>query len=170
MKIDEYIRCVPDFPRPGILFRDITPLIANPKAFSYVLNNMLSEAKELKPDLIAGIESRGFIFSAPLAYLMGLPNVLVRKAGKLPSKTLTSVYELEYGTGSLQIHADSITPGQRVVIVDDLLATGGTLNASCGLIEQLGGEVVGILVLIELEELKGRDLMASRELISLIKY
>ena len=170
MKIDEYIRSVPDFPIPGILFRDITPLIANPKAFSYVLNNMLSEAKELKPDLIVGIESRGFIFSAPLAYLMGLPKVLVRKAGKLPSKTLTSVYELEYGTGSLQIHADSITPGQRVVIVDDLLATGGTLNASCGLIEQLGGEVVGILVLIELEELKGRDLMASRELISLIKY
>ena len=122
MKIDEYIRCVPDFPIPGILFRDITPLIANPKAFSYVLNNMSSEAKELKPDLIVGIESRGFIFSAPLAYLMGLPNVLVRKAGKLPSKTLTSVYELEYGTSSLQIHADSITPGQRVVIVDDLLA------------------------------------------------
>ena len=114
MKIDEYIRCVPDFPIPGILFRDITPLIANPKAFSYVLNNMSSEAKELKPDLIVGIESRGFIFSAPLAYLMGLPNVLVRKAGKLPSKTLTSVYELEYGTDKLEISKDIFKDNPKV--------------------------------------------------------
>lgn len=170
MDLREYIRDVPNFPHPGILFKDITPLLSHPPALRYAIDEMGEKCAELKPDTIACIEARGFLFAAPMAYRMGIPLVPVRKKGKLPYHTYAVTYDLEYGSDTVEVHVDAISDGNRVVIVDDLLATGGTMAAAAKLVEQTGGEIVGLSVLIELSELKGRDLLGGYNIISLIEY
>jgi len=170
MDLREYIRGVPDFPRPGILFRDITPLLSSPLALRYAIDKMSEECAALNPDAIVCVEARGFLFAAPMAYQLGIPLVPVRKMGKLPYETNSVTYDLEYGTDTVEIHVDAISKGHRVVIVDDLLATGGTMAASAKLVEQTGGVIAGLSVLIELCELKGRALLDGYDLISLIEY
>ncbi|RMG44788.1 MAG: adenine phosphoribosyltransferase [Acidobacteria bacterium] len=173
MSVDDlkrYVRDVPDFPKPGILFRDITPLLADPAAFGAALERLAREAEALSPDLVAGIESRGFILGAPLARQLGTGFVPIRKPGKLPSRTLQESYSLEYGEGRLEMHADAVGPGRRVLIVDDLLATGGTAAAACRLVRRAGGEVAGLLFLIELEALAGRSRLEDGPVVSLLRY
>ncbi len=170
MDIRQYIRDVPDHPRPGILFRDITPLLQNPDAFRYAVEEIAARFEPSGLDAIAGVESRGFLFAAPLAYRLGLPLVIVRKRGKLPFDTHSQAYTLEYGEDALEIHVDSITAGARVLIADDLLATGGTLAATAKLIESSGGVVAGLGVVIELSELRGRDALSSHWIESLLTY
>ena len=143
MNLRDYIRNIPDFPRKGILFRDITPLLLNPDAFDWAISEMVGIAKDLKPDVIIGIESRGFIFAIPISMNLGLPFVPVRKKGKLPYKTISASYELEYGADKLEIHNDALSSGSRVLIVDDLIATGGTIKACSELVGALGGNIVG---------------------------
>ena len=157
------IRDIPDFPQSGILFKDITPLLSDPAAFQEVLDRFAEHAQALAPDIIAGIESRGFLFGAPLAPALGLGFVPIRKAGKLPSQTEREEYELEYGSAVIELHRDAVQPGQRVLIVDDLLATGGTAAAAARLVEKLGGCVAGFLFLIELEFLEGRAALSEYE-------
>jgi adenine phosphoribosyltransferase len=160
MTIDQIkaaVRDVPDFPKPGILFKDITPILSNPELFKCAVDLFAARYKKHKPDKIAAIESRGFLFGAALAHKLAIALVPVRKKGKLPYKTIEESYDLEYGTATLQVHADAFHPGERVVIVDDLLATGGTARATATLIEKLGAQVVEIDFLIELAFLKGRD-------------
>ena len=157
MDLKAHIRGIPDFPIPGILFYDISTILSNPSALEYAVAAMEEKISALQPDIIAGIESRGFLFATPLAMRMGLPMMMMRKAGKLPGEVVSYQYELEYGTDTIQIQADAIKPGQKVVIIDDLLATGGTLSASVRLCQQVGGEVVGCGVIIELDFLSGRD-------------
>jgi adenine phosphoribosyltransferase len=164
------IRDVPDFPKPGILFKDITPLLHDPSVFAFVIELMAAPHKLDRPDIIAGIESRGFIFGAPLALQMGIPFVPIRKPGKLPWKTRSASYELEYGKDTIEIHEDAIISGQRVLLVDDLLATGGTMAAACELVSSLGGEIIETLFLIELNALKGRDRLKGEKVRSLIRY
>ena len=168
--IRELIRDVPDFPKPGIVFKDITPVLADPEALRGTLELMAELAGPLNPEIIAGPESRGFIFGTGLASVMGLGFVPIRKPGKLPWRTRSVSYELEYGTDSLEIHEDAVFEGQRVIIVDDLLATGGTMAAACELIEGLRASVVGCLFLVELAFLKGRDRIAPRPAHSIIDY
>ena len=163
------IRDIPDFPQPGILFRDITPLLADPVAFKTAVD-LMAAPYCAAVDLIVAIESRGFIFGAPLAYALGVGLVPVRKLGKLPGKTLQEEYVLEYGSHSLEIHQDAVQPGQRVLLVDDLLATGGTVRAAANLVEELDGEIVGICVLAELADLGGREVLAAYEVTSLVVY
>jgi adenine phosphoribosyltransferase len=170
MDLREYIRDVPDFPRPGILFKDITPLLSSPAALKYAIDWMSEKCAALNPDALICVEARGFLFAAPVAYQLGIPLVPVRKMGKLPYETNSVTYDLEYGTDTVEVHVDAIFKGQRVVIVDDLLATGGTMAASAKLVEQTGGEIAGLSVLIELCELKGRALLDEYDLISLIEY
>ena len=170
MSIAEYIRAVPDFPKPGILFRDISPLLASPTAFSAAVDALADRTAAMNADVIAGIESRGFIFGVPLAQKLGLPFVPVRKPGKLPSETLSVSYELEYGSDSLEIHADAFEAGQRVLVIDDLLATGGTAMATCQLVEQAGGLVAGVGVVIELKGLNGRERLSPHLCESLLQY
>jgi adenine phosphoribosyltransferase len=148
------IREIPDFPKPGILFYDITTLLKDPVAYKESIDLMLAPWRDDKVDLVVGMESRGFIFSAPMAYLLDAGLVPVRKLGKLPAETITVEYALEYGSNTLEIHRDAIQPGQRVLIVDDLLATGGTVRGTIDLVERLQGEVVGLGFLVELEFLK----------------
>src|SRR3984885_7069855 len=150
-----HIREIPDFPKPGILFRDITPLLADPSALALAIELLANPFRGMDIDLVVGAGSRGFIFGPAVACCLSAGFVLVRKAGKLPHKTVSMSYDLEYGTDSLEMHADSIVAGQRVLIVDDVLATGGTMKACCDLVTQLGGELVGVAVLIELEALRG---------------
>jgi adenine phosphoribosyltransferase len=164
------IREIPDFPKPGILFYDITTLLKDADAFKHAIDLMLEPFKDDRVDIVVGMESRGFIFSAPMAYQLGAGLVPVRKLGKLPSETLTVEYALEYGSNTLEIHRDAITPGQRVLIVDDLLATGGTVRGTIDLVERLKGEVVGLAFLVELEFLKGRDRLNERRVTSVIQY
>ncbi len=164
------IREVPDFPKPGILFYDITTLLKNGDDFREVIDRMAEQVAGKKVDVVVGMESRGFIFSAPLAYKIGAGLVPVRKLGKLPAETIEVEYALEYGSATLEIHRDAIQPGQRVLIVDDLLATGGTVRAAASLVERLGAVVAGIAVLAELSALDGRDLLAGYDLTSLIVY
>jgi adenine phosphoribosyltransferase len=164
------IRDVKDYPKKGVIFRDITTLIKNGKAFHDVLGIFYAICKDKKVDVVAAIESRGFIFGGALADRLGVGIVPVRKLGKLPADTVVQKYDLEYGTDSLEMHTDAIAEGQRVLIVDDLLATGGTLQATCGLVEKLGGEVAGIIVLIELSFLKGREKFKNYDFFSLIQY
>jgi adenine phosphoribosyltransferase len=164
------IREVPDFPKPGILFYDITTLLKQPDAFREVIDRMAEQASGTQVDLVVGMESRGFIFSAPLAYKLGAGFVPVRKLGKLPSKTIQVEYELEYGRDALAMHEDAIKPGQRILAVDDLLATGGTMAATLRLVEQLGGKVVGVAFMIELAFLHGREKLKTYPLHSLIVY
>jgi adenine phosphoribosyltransferase len=164
------IRDVPDFPQPGIVFKDITPLLADDVAFSSVIDLIVVHYGRGTVDKVVGIEARGFILASPVAYHFGAGFVPVRKAGKLPAGTEREEYALEYGTATLEVHRDAIAPGERVLIVDDVLATGGTAMATATLMERLGGKVVGIATLIELAFLGGRDRLAAHELFSLITY
>lgn len=166
----ERIREIPDFPKPGILFYDITTLLKDAVAYKESIDLMLEPYRDEKIDLVVGMESRGFIFSAPMAYQLGAGLVPVRKLGKLPAETITVEYALEYGSNTLEIHRDAIQPGQTVLIVDDLLATGGTVKGTMELVERLKGEVVGLAFLVELDFLKGRDRLDGRRVSSVIKY
>ena len=169
-KFRELIRDVPDYPKKGIVFKDITTLIKKGEAFDDVINVFVEKCKGKKVDLVAAVESRGFIFGGVLANRLKVGFVPVRKFGKLPADTVEQKYDLEYGTDTLEIHKDAVAPGQRVLIVDDLLATGGTVEATCKLVEKLGGEVAGILVMIELAFLNGRDKVKSYDLFTLLRY
>ena len=164
------IREIPDFPKPGILFYDITTLLKDPTAFKEAIDAMIQPYRDEKIDAVVGMESRGFIFSAPMAYQLGAGLVPVRKLGKLPAETITVEYALEYGSNTLEIHRDSIQSGQRVLIVDDLLATGGTVRGTIELVERLKGEVVGLAFLVELDFLKGRERLEGRRVTSVIQY
>lgn len=165
-----YIRDIPDFPTPGILFRDITPLVKDPAAFRHAIQCFVERYEDAAIDAVVGIEARGFLFAAPLALELRKPLVPVRKEGKLPFETRTVRYALEYGDSAMQVHVDAIGDGQRVLIVDDLLATGGTLEATVGLVEESGGEVAGLAVVVELTDLRGRDRLGAYELTSLIEF
>lgn len=170
MNLKDYIRDIPDFPEPGILFRDITPLLANPAAFNYAVAQLAEQCSEPDFDVVVAVESRGFIFGAPLARELGKPLIPVRKAGKLPAERHAVEYDLEYGSNVLEIHADAIQQGQRALIVDDLLAIGGTLSAASQLVEDCGGEAARLAVVIELAFLDGRSRLAGRDVVSLIQY
>jgi len=170
MDLRQYIADVKDFPKEGIIFRDITPLMANGKAFKQACDEITDFAKKLNVDLIVGPESRGFIFGCPVANNLGIGFAPVRKPNKLPRETVKFKYDLEYGSNELHMHKDAISKGQKVLIVDDLLATGGTVEATVKIVEELGGIVAGCAFLIELEDLKGRDLLNNLEIKSLIKY
>ena len=169
-QLKSYIRDVPDFPQPGILFRDITPLLQDAGAFRYTIGQLVDRYKSNDLDVIVAVESRGFLFAAPLAYELGKPIVLVRKPGKLPSHTHREDYALEYGHNTMEIHVDGILPGQKVLVLDDLLATGGTLAASARLVEKSGGLVSGIGVVIELTELGGRKILDGYDVFSILQY
>ena len=170
MNLKDYIANVPDFPKEGILFRDITPLMANGAAYSFATSQMLDFARKKNAELIVGPEARGFIFGCPVATELKIGFAPVRKPEKLPRETVQYSYELEYGKNILCMHKDAIRQGQRVLIIDDLLATGGTVEATIKLIEQLGGVVVGCVFLIELDELKGREILAGYDILSLLHY
>ncbi len=170
MKLKDKIRVIENFPAEGISFKDITTLLKDAEALNECINQMAERFKDVKVDLIVGPESRGFIFATPLAYLLKTGFVPVRKPGKLPAETIKYEYNLEYGTDSLEIHRDAIKKGQKVLIVDDLLATGGTMYATAKLVEKLGGEVAGLGFLIELSDLKGRDRLKGYKVESLITY
>jgi adenine phosphoribosyltransferase len=169
-ELKERIREIPDFPKAGILFRDITPLLSDGRAFHQAIDSIGERYLDRQVDIVVGIEARGFIMGSALAYKLGAGNVLVRKKGKLPYKTNRSTYALEYGTDTLEIHQDAIHPGQRVVLADDLLATGGTISAAADLVRQLGGEIVELAFLIELTELKGRERLKGLSVFSLLQY
>ncbi|MDH7480665.1 MAG: adenine phosphoribosyltransferase [Armatimonadota bacterium] len=164
------IRDIPDFPKPGIIFKDITPVLLHPQAFTEVIQRMADFAREKKAEAIVGIESRGFMFGTPIALELGVGFIPVRKLGKLPHETVQCEYALEYGTNVVEMHRDAIVPGQRVVIVDDLLATGGTAAASVKLVEELGGKVAGLVFLVELTFLRGRDQLKGYDVKSFVTY
>jgi adenine phosphoribosyltransferase len=170
MDLARYIRTIPDFPKPGIQFKDITPLLADPDAFRAAIGQMDAMLAGRPVDVIASAEARGFLFAAPLAYVTHKPLIPLRKPGKLPYRTHRLQYDLEYGQAELHMHIDGFAPGSRVLLVDDVLATGGTLEAGCKLIEQAGGKVVCCAVLVELEFLGGRERLRPYELCSLIRY
>ncbi len=169
MDLLKFIRSVPDFPKDGILFRDVTPLLADIEAFTSAIDKMVVLSKRFRPDVIAGIESRGFIFGAPISLKLRLPFVPIRKEGKLPLEKESAQYDLEYGKDKLEIHVDAFQPGKKVLLVDDLIATGGTLEASSRLVESLNAEVVGICVLIELSGFGSRELLLSRQVSSVLQ-
>ena len=164
------IRDIPDFPKPGILFKDITPVLSDARAMREIIDRFIEFATPKLPTIVVGIESRGFVFGMPLALEMGLPFVPVRKLGKLPSLTIHEEYALEYGTNTVEMHQDAIASGDRVIIVDDLLATGGTASAAKRLVERLGGTAVGFAFLIELGFLNGRDTLVNDDILALISY
>ena len=168
--LENSIRNIPDFPKPGILFRDVTTLIQNKSAFKKSIDLLAKKYKGKKIDKVVGVEARGFIFGAALAHKLGSGFVPVRKKGKLPYKTISATYELEYGTDTLEIHKDAITRGEKVLIIDDLLATGGTVNAVVELVKQLQGKIIGIGFIIELVDLHGRDKLKDYPLYSLVKF
>jgi adenine phosphoribosyltransferase len=169
-ELKRYVRDVPDFPQPGIIFRDITPLLGRKELFREVVSMMSKRWNDAPPDLVAAIEARGFIPGAAIAVKLNAGFVPIRKTGKLPWKTISDAYQLEYGANELQVHSDAVDPGQKVLIVDDVLATGGTAAAAVRLIRKLGGEVIGVQVLIELEALGGRRLLEGVEVVSEIVY
>jgi adenine phosphoribosyltransferase len=164
------IRDVPDFPKKGILFKDITTLLKDPRAFKQSIDQLSDLVKVHSPDKVIGMESRGFIFAAPIAYKLDAGFVPVRKLGKLPGEVISTEYDLEYGTNTLELHSDAVSPGERVLIVDDLLATGGTVSATIELVERLQGKVVAVAFLVELTALNGRDRLQDYEVISLLKF
>lgn len=170
MDLKNEIRSIENFPQEGVIFRDITPILHNPKLLKEAVHQMQDGLNENDFDLVLGPESRGFIFGVPISYNMNKGFVPVRKAGKLPYKTVAKTYDLEYGTATIEIHVDAIQPGDRVVIVDDLLATGGTTKAIIELVESMGGKVVKLAYLIELEFLKGREVLEGYDIHSVIKY
>ncbi|MCI9616624.1 MAG: adenine phosphoribosyltransferase [Eubacterium sp.] len=168
--VEKYIRSIPDFPEPGIIFRDITTVTQDPEGLKVAVDSMAEKLKDLDFDVIVGLEARGFIFGMPIAYLLGKSFVLVRKKGKLPCETISESYDLEYGQAEIEIHTDAIKPGQKVVLVDDLIATGGTIEAAIKLIERLGGEVVDNLFLVELAGLKGREKLSDYRVDAVVTY
>lgn len=168
--LQEFIRAIPDFPKPGILFRDITPLLSHPPAFKQVIDQLCERYSGKGIDTIVAAEARGFIFGAPMAVQMGVPFVPIRKPGKLPYDSMKHEYDLEYGTDTLEMHIDAISEGHRVLVVDDLLATGGTVNACCTMVEKAGGEVVECAFIIELAALQGRAKLQPRTCFSLLTY
>jgi adenine phosphoribosyltransferase len=170
MDLEQYIAIVPDYPKPGISFKDITPLMNNGDAYKYATDQIVAYAKDKQIDLIVGPEARGFIIGCPVAYSLGIGFAPVRKEGKLPRETVKVSYGLEYGSDVLTIHKDAIQPGQRVLITDDLLATGGTIEATIQLVEQLGGVVAGIAFLIELSYLEGRKKLDGYDIMTLMNY
>ncbi len=170
MDLKQYITIVPDWPKPGIVFKDITTLMDNGDAYKYATDKIVEYAKEKNIDIIVGPEARGFIIGCPVAYSLGIGFAPVRKEGKLPRETIKVNYGLEYGTDVLTIHKDAIKPGQRVLITDDLLATGGTIDASIKLVEELGGIVAGIAFLIELKDLNGREKLEGYDVLTLMEY
>lgn len=169
-KLEDYVRTIPDFPEEGIMFRDVTSVIQDKDGFKLAVDSMQDNVKDLDFDVVVGLESRGFIFGAPIAYNQGKSFVLVRKKGKLPCETIEESYDLEYGSATVEMHTDSIKPGDKVLIVDDLIATGGTCEAAIKLVERLGGKVVGLDFLIELAGLNGREKLAGYEVRSSIVY
>lgn len=169
-KLEEYVRSIPDFPEEGIIFRDVTSVLQDKDSLKMSIEQMQENLDGLDFDVIVGPESRGFIFGVPIAYNLNKAFIPVRKKGKLPCETVEMEYALEYGTATIEMHKDSIKPGQKVVIIDDLIATGGTIEAITKLIEQLGGEVVKIVFLMELEGLKGREKLKGYDVASVIKY
>lgn len=170
MDLRAYIASIEGFPKEGIIFRDVTPLLADGDAFHDACDRLIEFARRLEADVIVGPESRGFMFGCPVSYALGVGFVPVRKPNKLPRKTLSCFYDLEYGSNTLEMHVDGIRPGQRVVIIDDLLATGGTVEATVKMIKELGGEPVGCAFIIELSDLHGRDALSGMEVLSLLTY
>ena len=169
-KLEEYVRSIPDFPEPGIIFRDITTILQDPDGLHLAIQSMQDKLKDTEFDVVVGTESRGFIFGVPIAYNLHKAFVPVRKKGKLPCETVSMEYDLEYGSAVIEMHKDSIKPGQKVVLVDDLIATGGTMEAAAKLVEELGGEVVKIIFLMELAGLKGRERLKEYDVESVICY
>lgn len=167
---EKYVRDIPDFPKPGILFKDITPVVQNYEAMREVIDTMVERCKPLQPDLVLGIEARGFLFGAPIALDLNLGFVPLRKLGKLPGNRITEEYALEYGTNTVEIHTDAVAPGERVLIVDDLLATGGTAAAAARLVERMGGVVAGFCFLAELDFLEGSEALKPYPVVSLLHY
>lgn len=170
MNFKEYIRVIPDFPQPGIRFKDITTLLQNGTVYKEAIDQLKEMVKAKEIDVIAGPEARGFVIGAPLAYALGVGFIPIRKSGKLPGETIEVDYALEYGKDKLAMHKDAIKPGQKVLIADDLLATGGTIQSSIDLIEQLGGDIVGAAFLIELSYLEGRNKFSGIDVVSLVQY
>lgn len=168
--LKDYVRTIPDFPEPGIMFRDITTVLQSAEGFKLAVDELMNCIKDLDFDVLALAESRGFVFGSAIAYNLNKPIVLVRKKGKLPCDTISQEYELEYGTAELEMHTDSIKPGDKVVMVDDLIATGGTIEAACKLVEKLGGEVVSVLALMELCGLNGRAKLNGYRVDTVLKY
>jgi adenine phosphoribosyltransferase len=170
LDLAKLIRDIPDFPKKGILFKDITTLLKDAVAFKQAIDQLTDLVRKHQPDVVIGMESRGFIFAAPIAYQLGAGFVPVRKLGKLPGQVISTEYDLEYGTNTLELHSDAISPGQRVLVVDDLLATGGTVSATIELVERLEGQVVAVAFLVELTALNGRDRLGDYDVVSLIKF
>ena len=169
-RVEDYVVSIPDFPEPGIIFRDVTSVIQDAEGLQLSIDEMQKLLEGIEFDVIAGAESRGFIFGMPIAYNMKKPFVLIRKKGKLPRETVEMSYDLEYGSATIEMHKDSIKPGQKVVIVDDLIATGGTIEAAAKLVDQLGGEVVKIIFLMELAGLEGRKKLEKYDVESVVCY
>lgn len=170
MNLKDYIEDIQDFPKDGILFRDVTPLLQDGKAYQATIDELIAYGKKVNADLVVGPEARGFLFGCPAAYGLNVGFAPVRKPGKLPRETVSYAYDLEYGSNVLHMHRDAIKKGQRVLIIDDLLATGGTIHATTKLIEELGGVVAGIAFVIELEDLHGRELLKDYDVMSILKY
>ncbi len=168
--VADYIMTIPDFPKPGVMFRDVTSLLNNPDGFQLAVDELSRRLEGVDYDLIAGIEARGFFFGSPIAYNQHKGLIAVRKQGKLPRETVAATYDLEYGSATIEIHKDSIKPGQKVVIIDDLIATGGTIEAAIRLVEQLGGEVVKVLFLVELTDFERSEKLNSYNIESLVQY
>ena len=169
-KLEEYVRSIPDFPEPGVIFRDVTSILQDADGLNLAIDSMQSYLNDMDLDVIVGLESRGFMFGVPIAYNLHKAFVPVRKKGKLPCETISQTYDLEYGSEEIEIHKDAIRPGQKVAVVDDLIATGGTVEAAVKLIERLGGEVVKIVFLMELEGLNGREKLEGYNVDSVIRY
>lgn len=169
-RLEDYVVSIPDYPEPGIIFRDVTSILQDAEGLKLAIDSLQAELDGLDFDVIAGTESRGFIFGMPIAYNLHKPFVLVRKKGKLPRETVSASYDLEYGSAEIEMHKDSIKPGQKVVLIDDLIATGGTIEAAAKLVESLGGEVVRIIFLMELAGLKGREKLKNYDVRSVIRY
>ncbi len=168
--VADYVLTIPDFPEKGVMFRDVTSVIQHPEGLKLAIDGLLELLEGVDFDVLVGAESRGFIFGSPIAYTLNKSFVLARKKGKLPRETVSETYELEYGTTEIELHKDSVKPGQKVVIIDDLIATGGTVEAIAKLVERLGGEVVKIIFLMELEGLKGRERLKNYSVESVVKY
>ena len=169
-KLEDYVVSIPDYPEPGIIFRDVTSILQDAEGLKLAIDSLQAELDGLDFDVIAGTESRGFIFGMPIAYNLHKPFVLVRKKGKLPRETVSVSYDLEYGSAEIEMHKDSIKPGQKVVIIDDLIATGGSVEAAIKLVEELGGVVVKVVFLMELAGLKGRERLKGYDVASVIRY
>ena len=169
-ELKDYVRSIPDFPEKGIIFRDVTSVLQDPDGLKLAIDSMIRLLDGVDFDVVAGTESRGFIFGVPIAYALGKPFVPIRKKGKLPCETISAKYDLEYGSAEIEMHRDSIVPGQKAILVDDLIATGGTIKACTKLIEELGGEVVKIIFLMELAGLKGRDKLGKYDVDSVVIY